>query len=41
MNPEFLTLEDILLIHGLQIQRFGGAEGVRDQGRLEGSGAGM
>ena len=35
MNPEFLTLEDVLEIHLLQIERFGGSSGIRDQGLLE------
>ena len=35
MSPEFLTLQDVLEIHALQLERFGGAEGVRDRGLLE------
>lgn len=35
MTPEFLTLEDVLEIHALQIEQFGGAAGLRDQGLLE------
>ena len=35
VNPEFLTLDDILEIHGQQIERFGGINGLRDQGLLE------
>ncbi len=35
MTPEFLTVEDVLEIHALQAERFGGSAGVRDQGLLE------
>lgn len=35
MSPDFLTLEDALELHGLQIEQFGGLHGVRDQGLLE------
>lgn len=35
MNPEFLTVEDVLDIHTLQLERYGGAGGVRDLGLLE------
>ena len=35
MTPEFLTVEDVLEIHALQVERFGGSVGVRDQGLLE------
>jgi death on curing protein len=31
----FLEMDDILEIHGLQLPRFGGAEGIRDRGLLE------
>lgn len=34
-TPIFLTLEDVLEIHALQIRIFGGAEGLRDPGLLE------
>ena len=34
MSPEFLSLEDVLLLHADQIERFGGAPGVRDHGLL-------
>ncbi len=34
-DPEFLDLEDVLLIHEEQLARFGGSAGVRDQGLLE------
>lgn len=33
--PEFLDFEDVLELHTLQLARYGGAEGVRDQGLLE------
>ncbi len=35
MTPEFLTVRDIVEIHALQLDRFGGSAGVRDQGLLE------
>ena len=35
MTPDFLTVEDVLAIHQLQITRFGGASGLRDRGLLE------
>lgn len=35
MNPDFLTLEEVLEIHSVQLTRFGGAAGVRDLGLLE------
>jgi len=35
MTPDFLTLEDVLQIHEDQIERFGGAVGLRDRGLLE------
>jgi death-on-curing protein len=35
MSPEFLSPEDVLDIHALQIARYGGLEGVRDAGLLE------
>ena len=35
MTPVFLTLDDILEIHALQIDRYGGSPDVRDQGLLE------
>ena len=28
MTPEFLTVEDVLEIHALQVERFGGSAGV-------------
>ncbi len=31
----FLTLEDVLEMHEMQIERYGGATGMRDQGLLE------
>jgi death on curing protein len=34
-EPEFLLLEDVLLLHEEQLARFGGASGVRDMGLLE------
>ena len=35
MNPEFLEIEDVLEIHAMQLERFGGSEGLRDLGLLE------
>ena len=35
MTPEFLTVEDVLELHALQLERFGGSAGLRDQGLLE------
>jgi len=32
VEPEWLTLDDVLAIHEDQIERYGGPEGVRDQG---------
>lgn len=28
----FLSLEDVLALHEMQIERYGGATGIRDQG---------
>ena len=33
-EPEFLTVDDILEIHRDQIERYGGDEGIRDNGPL-------
>ena len=35
IEPEFLTLEDVLQIHKDQIEAYGGIRGIRDQGLLE------
>jgi len=35
MSPEFLAIEDVLDIHALQLARYGGPDGLRDQGLLE------
>ena len=35
MSPESLTTEDIFDIHDMQLGRYGGGEGLRDQGLLE------
>jgi hypothetical protein len=32
---QFLNLEDVLILHEMQIERYGGATGIRDQGLLE------
>ena len=34
MQPEFLEVEDILLIHVDQLERYGGLAGLRDHGLL-------
>ncbi|HET9957095.1 MAG TPA: type II toxin-antitoxin system death-on-curing family toxin [Polyangiaceae bacterium] len=33
--PEFLTVEDVELLHSEQLRLFGGLDGVRDRGALE------
>ncbi len=35
MTPFFLTVDEVLLLHELQLDRFGGSAGVRDAGLLE------
>jgi death on curing protein len=35
VTPEFLDVDDVLGIHRLQLERFGGSAGLRDQGLLE------
>ena len=35
MNPAFLHLDEVLALHVDQIERYGGARGVRDLGLLE------
>jgi death on curing protein len=35
LNPRFLKLSEILLAHEIQIARFGGMGGIRDEGLLE------
>ncbi len=35
MSPDFLTLEEVLDLHALQLARYGGGEGLRDLGLLE------
>ena len=32
---QFLNLDDVLILHEMQIERYGGATGIRDQGLLE------
>ena len=34
-SPAFLTLPEVLTIHGDQLARYGGAAGMRDQGALQ------
>ncbi len=34
-EPDFLSLDDVLLIHEQQLARYGGSSGIRDQGLLE------
>jgi death on curing protein len=33
--PEFLTLDEVLEIHRVQLERWGGADGTRDLGAIE------
>jgi death on curing protein len=35
MTPEFLDVDDVLDRHALQLEAYGGLEGVRDMGLLE------
>lgn len=35
MSPVFLTLDEILTLHEIQLSRFGGLSGLRDTGLLE------
>ena len=35
MNPDFLLVEDVLVIHEVQISRFGGDAGLRDPALLD------
>ncbi len=35
MTPQFLTVEDVLELHAIQLERYGGAAGLRDRGLLE------
>lgn len=35
IEPEFLTLDDVLLIHDEQLEAYGGIHGIRDEGLLE------
>ncbi len=34
-EPDFLTLDDVLALHQRQIERYGGATGIRDLGLLQ------
>ncbi len=34
-DPEFLDVDDVVELHGMQAGVFGGAEGLRDRGLLE------
>lgn len=34
-DPDFLTVEDVLLLHEEQLLAYGGGAGVRDRGALE------
>lgn len=34
-EPEFLTLDDVLMIHDEQLEAYGGIQGIRDKGLLE------
>jgi len=35
MEPEFLTLDEVLALHEKQLEAFGGIHGIRDTGLLE------
>ena len=35
MTPTFLTIDDVLALHDLHLQRYGGSAGTRDIGLLE------
>jgi len=35
MTPEFLDPEDVLELHEASLERWGGSDGIRDQGALE------
>lgn len=35
IEPKFLTVDEVLLIHNEQIDAFGGLDGIRDAGLLE------
>ena len=35
LPPEFLEIEDVLNIHQVLVEQFGGISGVRDEGLLE------
>lgn len=35
LEPEFLDVEDVLELHAMQLELFGGGEGLRDRGLLE------
>ena len=34
-EPEFLDVDDVLELHSAQLERYGGASGLRDRGLLE------
>lgn len=34
MGPDFLTYEDTIELHAMQLERFGGSGGLRDEGLL-------
>jgi death on curing protein len=35
LSPDFLTVEDVLDLHAVQLERYGGSAGIRDLGLLE------
>ena len=39
MEPAFLTIDEIVAVHGDQVARYGGSEGVRDWGLLQSAAA--
>lgn len=34
MNPDFLTFDDVVELHRIEVERHGGSDGVRDAGLL-------
>jgi death-on-curing protein len=35
LEPDFLSVEDVLELHQIQLERSGGSAGIRDRGALE------
>jgi hypothetical protein len=34
-DPEFLDIEDVLELHRLSLEQYGGGSGIRDSGRAQ------